>query len=61
MEDTEKIRTLAEPVIEECGVHLYDIEWVQNGKDRTLQISIIRDDGTMDLDTCAENLLSALQ
>jgi len=53
MEDTEKIRTLAEPVIEECGVHLYDIEWVQNGKDRTLQISIIRDDGTMDLDTCA--------
>ena len=35
-------------------VLLYDVKWVQEGKMRILQVSIMREDGTMDIDTCAE-------
>lgn len=33
---------------------LYDVKWVQEGKMRILQVSIMRLDGSMDIDTCAE-------
>lgn len=63
MEDTEKIKELAEPLARQCGAKLYDVIWVQNSHERTFQVSIIREDGTMDLDTCAavsERLSQAL-
>lgn len=33
---------------------LYDVKWVQDGKMKILQVSIMRKDGTMDIDTCAD-------
>ena len=36
------------------NVILYDVKWVQEGKMRILQVSIMNEDGSMDIDTCAE-------
>lgn len=52
MEKTEQLEALITPVLEACGVGLYELKW--QGNDRTLQIAIVKPDGTMDLDTCAE-------
>lgn len=43
-----------EAEISNQDVLLYDVKWVQEGKMRILQVSIMREDGTMDIDTCAE-------
>lgn len=43
-----------EAEISNQDVVLYDVKWVQEGKMRILQVSIMREDGTMDIDTCAE-------
>lgn len=43
-----------EAEISNQDVILYDVKWVQEGKMRILQVSIMREDGTMDIDTCAE-------
>lgn len=53
MEDIERLKTILEPVLCDLGIKLYDLTWVQNGREHTLQVSIMRQDGTMDLDTCA--------
>ncbi|MBQ9327611.1 MAG: ribosome maturation factor RimP [Solobacterium sp.] len=50
----EQIAALKEqilPVLNSCGVNLYELKWISN--EHTLQISIMRPDGSMDLDTCA--------
>ena len=52
MEKLDKLKDLFRPVLDECGVSLYELSW--NGKEKTLQLSIIRPDGTMDLDTCCD-------
>ena len=52
MENTEKLKSLLEPVLQQCGVRLYEINWL--GSEHTLQVSIMKEDGTMDLDTCAD-------
>jgi len=52
-----QISLLKEKIEEEISnqdVLLYDVKWVQEGKMRILQVSIMREDGTMDIDTCAE-------
>lgn len=53
MENTGQLKTLIEPLLTECGVKLAELKWI-NGSDHTLQIAIMHEDGTMDLDTCAE-------
>ena len=42
-----------EPVLNEKDCVLYDIEWQTNQNPPILQISVEKQDGTMDLDTCA--------
>lgn len=42
-----------EPVLNEKDCVLYDIEWLTNQNPPILQISVEKQDGTMDLDTCA--------
>jgi len=52
MENTGKLKELMEPVLKTCGVRLYELKW--NAGDHTLQVAIMHEDGSMDLDTCAE-------
>ncbi len=52
MESLEPLKTLISPVLDACGVRLYELKWISN--EQTLQIAIVKPDGTMDLDTCAE-------
>ena len=51
MENTEKLKELFKPVLDECGVSLYELNWT-GGHEKNLQVSIIKPDGSMDLDTC---------
>lgn len=51
MEITQKLETILRPVLEKEGIRLYEIVWLAG--EHTLQISITRNDGTIDLDTCA--------
>ncbi|MBR2794912.1 MAG: ribosome maturation factor RimP [Solobacterium sp.] len=51
MELNETLKELIEPVLAANGVILYEMKWL--GNERTLQIAIMREDGSMDLDTCA--------
>ncbi len=53
MERTEKLKELFQPVFDEFGVRLYELKWI-GGRDRTLQVAIMKEDGSMDLDTCAD-------
>ncbi len=34
-------------------VVLYDVKWVQDGSMKVLQVSVLKHDGTIDIDTCA--------
>ena len=52
MEVNDRLRELVEPVLAANNVKLYEMKWL--GNERTLQIAVMREDGTMDLDTCAE-------
>lgn len=47
----QKINELINPILEENSITKYHIDIIKN-PEITLQISIERDDGTMDLDTC---------
>lgn len=51
MEDLEKIIQEIEPILKNNSVNLYEIKWI-NSKNKTLQIAIEKDDGSMDLETC---------
>lgn len=53
MDRTEHLRELFLPVLEEMEVRLYDLVYHTNGRDHTLEVSIMKKDGSMDLDTCA--------
>lgn len=53
MERTDKLKELFQPVFDEMGVKLYEIKWI-SGSEKTLQVAIMKADGTMDLDTCAD-------
>ena len=41
------------PVLDEMGVRLYDLVYRNSGRERILEVSIMKQDGSMDLDTCA--------
>ncbi|MBR2991279.1 MAG: ribosome maturation factor RimP [Solobacterium sp.] len=53
METIERLKEFCQPVFVECGVRLYNMKWLGSGKERTLEVAIMREDGSMDLDTCA--------
>lgn len=51
MEITQKLEAMLRPVLEAEGIRLYEIVWQSD--EHTLEISITRNDGSIDLDTCA--------
>lgn len=52
MPQIEKIKELVETILKQNDLYLYDISWLQEGKNTTLQIAIMRADGSMNLDDC---------
>ena len=52
MDRIEQLTAMFQPVLDACDVVLYELKWL-GGKEATLQVSIMKPDGTMDLDTCA--------
>ncbi|MCF0246624.1 MAG: ribosome maturation factor RimP [Ileibacterium sp.] len=57
----ETLKSWLVPLLKEHGCRLYDVEWDKSMKPPVLRISIEKEDGSMDLDTCAEmsDLISA--
>ena len=53
MEQIERLKEMIVPVLSSCNVKLYELKWTGTGKNRTLEVAITKEDGTMDLDTCA--------
>ncbi len=53
MDRIEHLKELFQPVFEKNNVNLYEVVFKNSGKDHTLEVSIMKPDGTMDLDTCA--------
>ncbi len=53
MEAIEKIKELIQPILSENKIKLYDVKWTSEKNNKILQISILKEDDTMDLDTCA--------
>ena len=53
MDRIEHLKELFQPVFERNSVILYDLVFRTNGSERTLEVSIMKEDGSMDLDTCA--------
>lgn len=54
MEQLEKIKTLIQPALDSLDLQLYEVQWVSEKKSRILQIAVMRPDGSMDIETCAE-------
>ncbi|MFV0381770.1 MAG: ribosome maturation factor RimP [Breznakia sp.] len=54
MGSIDKLKELILPLTQKANVELYDVEWVQEGNMKILQVSIVHTDGKMDVDTCAE-------
>lgn len=54
MENTSGIKHLILPVLDEMQLQLYEIAWRQEGNTKILQVAVMRADGSMDIDTCAE-------
>ncbi|MFI3283821.1 MAG: ribosome maturation factor RimP [Erysipelotrichaceae bacterium] len=52
--EVKAIKELIQPILDQSKVTLYDVKWVNQGKNRILQVAIMHDDGSMDLDTCQE-------
>ena len=53
MDRDEHLKELFQPVFEKNHVKLYELTWNNSGKDHTLEVAIMKEDGSMDLDTCA--------
>ncbi len=53
MDQISKIKELIEPSLTLEKVKLYDVKWINDKKNRILQVSITKEDGSMDIDTCA--------
>lgn len=52
MDQISKIEALINPVLETMHVQLYECIWRQEGSTKILQIAVMHEDGTMDIDTC---------
>ena len=53
MDRTERIKEMFEPILQQMDVRLYDLVYHTSGKEKILEVSIMKQDGSMDLDTCA--------
>lgn len=53
MSQMDRISEIVKPIVESKDLLTYNIEWINENGMRILQISIMRKDGTMDIDTCA--------
>lgn len=54
MDQIQKIKELVAPILEKEEIQLYEVQWHNEGSMRILQIAIMRNDGSMDIDTCAD-------
>lgn len=54
MDQLDKIKNLILPELSAFNVKLYDIKWLNEKKNRILQVSIMKQDGSMDIETCAD-------
>ncbi len=53
MDQISQLKAKIESLLEQ-DISLYDVKWTQDGKMKILQVSIMKSDGSMDIDTCAE-------
>lgn len=53
MDQLVRIKEMIKPIVEEASIILYDVCWRNEGSTRILQVSIMRQDGSMDIDTCS--------
>ncbi len=53
METMEKLKALIEPLLAQSDLRLYELAWRKEGNMDTLQVAIMHEDGSMDIDTCA--------
>ena len=53
MDRTERIKEMFLPVLQQMDIRLYDLVYRNSGRERILEVSIMKQDGSMDLDTCA--------
>lgn len=54
MDNTNNVKDLIEPILNDMSLVLYDICWRNEGKTKVLQIALMHEDGTIDMDTCCE-------
>lgn len=54
MDPLSKIKELIFPVLEKEHITLYDVSWHNEGDMRILQVAIMKADGSMDIETCAD-------
>lgn len=53
MTNTQRLAEMFAPVFEEMDIRLYDLQYRTQGKEHILEVAIMKQDGSMDLDTCA--------
>lgn len=53
MDQIPRIKELITPTLTDEEVKLYDIKWINDKKNRILQIAIAKYNGEIDIDTCA--------
>ena len=53
MDQISALREWITAIVEQNGMLVYDISWQPMGNMKSLQVSIMKGDGTMDLDSCA--------
>lgn len=54
VENTSGIKSIILPVLENIQIQLYELLWRQEGNTKILQVAVMREDGSMDIDTCAQ-------
>lgn len=54
MDQITTIKQSIEGICLDQGISIYDICWTHEGKHKILQIALMREDGSMDIDTCAD-------
>ena len=50
---TERIKEMFAPILQQMDIRLYDLVYHTSGREKILEVSIMKQDGSMDLDTCA--------
>lgn len=53
VENIKHIETVIEPILQQMNLRLYEIGWHKENQMTILRIALMKDDGTIDIDTCA--------